>query len=188
MAEALKLKETHELRASIRFIKRRKWAEAERVLLDALADREEQAEKQILLALVRTRGQQSHRAALAPALRGVALAPRRQDALYLLEEIHLATAQHEQARAVRLRAWEQASGDPSKRKHAMKRLSRFIAPPHITSGEEQIAQTCHSLPMSGAAEVVPRRSALRSLQRLRLALTSSFLVPLLALIGVSLRS
>lgn len=129
MAEALKLKETHELRTAIRFIKKRKWSDAERALSDSLVDREDQAEKQILLALVRSRGRQKHRAALAPAQRAVALLPERQDALYLLEEIHLAAAQPKQACAVRLRAWKQVGGDPSKRKEAQKRLHRFIASP-----------------------------------------------------------
>ena len=50
MAEALKLKETHELRTAIRFIKKRQWSDAERALSDSLVDREDQAEKQIASA------------------------------------------------------------------------------------------------------------------------------------------
>lgn len=146
MVEALKLKETHELRAALRFIKRRQWLEADRALSASLSDREDQLEKQILLALVRSRGRQAHRAALAPALRAVALSPTRQDALYLLEEIQFANAQPEKALAVRLRAWEQAGGDPRNRREAQKRLQRFIP-----AASSDIKPAHKSIPHSGTS-------------------------------------
>jgi tetratricopeptide (TPR) repeat protein len=129
MQEALRLKETNELRNAVRLIKRRQWKEAEKALCESLTDRDAQSEKQILLALVRTRGLGEHEAALAPARRAVELSPERQDALYLLEEVCLALEKPEEASEVRQKAWISGKEDPIKRKEARKQLHRFIADP-----------------------------------------------------------
>ena len=187
MAEALKLKETNELRTAIRFIKRRKWPEADRALSASLADREEQAEKLILLALVRSRGRQQHRKALTPVQRAVALLPARQDALYLLEEIHLAVAQPEQARAARLRAWERAGGDPSKRKEARKRLHRFIADPRAAPAAEEFEPETEEAPLPIPA-LPPPSPATLPLDRIRMVILSAILMTSIALIGTILHA
>ena len=113
--------------------------------------------------------------------------PARQDALFRLEEVHLAAEQPEQATEVRRRAWEQADGNPSKRKAARDRLHRFIADSREPVIIEDIEPDTEEDPLPGPA-LPPERPAEISLGRTRLAVLSSILAASIVLIGLGLRA